>query len=92
MQRWIQRAVLHLQHVLRSALYVFCDLMAMRWAEEERAQNEHIERALQKFGPVWRLSRSHDGRSSTLTRVDALPSTRLAVAWFSIKDRKKHMI
>jgi len=78
MESRIQRAVLHLEHVLRSALYVFCDLMAMSWAEEERAQNQHIEGALQELGSVGRLFRSHDSRPSTLTRVDVRPSLRLA--------------
>ena len=46
MQSRIQGAVFDLQHALGSALYMLCDLMAMSRAEEQRAQNEHIERSL----------------------------------------------
>ena len=78
MQGRIQRAVLHLQHVRRSTLNVFCDLMAMSGAEEERAQNEHIERALQECGLFDSVSRLHDSRHPTLRMVDARPSVTLA--------------
>src|SRR5258708_723067 len=59
--------MLHLEHVLSSSLNVLCDLVAMRGPEEQRPQDEHIERALQEFGPVWKLPRCHDGRDSTLS-------------------------
>ena len=78
MQRRIQGAVLHLQHIVRSALYVSCDLMAMSWPEEERAQDEHIERALQECGLFGGVSRFHDSRDPTFSRVDARPSVTLA--------------
>jgi hypothetical protein len=53
-------------------------LMAMSGAEEERAQNEHIERALQECGLSANVSRFHDSRHSTLRMVDARPSVTLA--------------
>src|SRR5260370_2399026 len=78
MQGWIQRALLHLQHVLRSTLNMFCDLMAISGAEEERAQNEHIERALQECGLFDSVSGLHDSRHSPLRMVDARPSVTVA--------------
>src|ERR1700675_5020922 len=78
MKSRIQRAVLHLQHVFRSALYVFCDLMAMGGTEEKRSKNEHIERALQESRLFNRVFGLHDSRHSTLMRVDARPLVRLA--------------
>jgi hypothetical protein len=35
---------------------------------------------LQEFRPVWRLPRRHDGRDSTLTKTEALPSFKVAEA------------
>jgi hypothetical protein len=59
-------------------LYVFGDLMAMSRTEKQRPQNQHIERALQKLGPVGGFLGRHDGSQSTLIRVDALLSLKLA--------------
>ena len=52
--------------------------MAMSWPEEERAQNEHIERALQECGLFGSVSGFHDSRDPTFSRVDARPSVKLA--------------
>ena len=73
MQSRIERTVLHLQHAVSGALDVLGDLMAMSRSEEECAQNDHIEGTVQEFRAIWRFLRSHDGRDSTLMRVDALP-------------------
>src|SRR5260370_36484278 len=78
MQGGIQRAVLHLQHVLRSTLNMFRDLMAMSGAEEDREQNEHIERALQECRLFDSVSGLHDRSHSTVRMVDARPSVTLA--------------
>jgi len=78
MESRIERAVLHLQHILRGSLYVFRDLMAMRGTEKQRAQNEHVERALQELGAMGGFMEGHDSSHSTLTRVDVRPSVRLA--------------
>lgn len=73
MQSRIERTVFHLKDAFGGALDVFGDLMAMSRSEEQGAQNEHVECALQEFRAIWRLIRSHDGRNSTLIRVDELP-------------------
>jgi len=39
--------MLHLQHIIGRPLDVLCDLMSMGRPEQERAQNEHIQRPLQ---------------------------------------------
>ena len=70
--------MLYLQHVLSSPLNVLGNLMAMSRPEKQRAQNEHIERALQEFGPGGRVLRPHHSRDSTHAGVDALPSQKLA--------------
>jgi hypothetical protein len=54
------------------------DLMAMSGAEEERAQNEHIERAFQECGLFDSVSGFHDSRHPILRMVDARPSITLA--------------
>jgi hypothetical protein len=56
--------MLDLQHVVRGALDVLCDLMAVRRAEEEGAQDEHIKGALEEFG-LCGVFRRHDSRDST---------------------------
>jgi len=53
------------------------DLMAMSGAEEERAQNEYIERALQECGLFDSVSGFHDSRHPTWRMVDARPSITL---------------
>src|ERR1700722_979965 len=52
MQSWVERPVLDLQKLLRSALYVLGNLMSVRRAKEQCAQDQHIESALQKFSSV----------------------------------------
>jgi hypothetical protein len=42
--------VLHLQKIVGCPLDVLSNLMAMRWTVEQRTQNEHVERTLQKIG------------------------------------------
>ena len=66
--------MLDLQDVNAGALDVFGNLMAVGRAKQEGTQNEHIERALQELGAVGSVFGRHDGRHSTLPRVDALPS------------------
>lgn len=75
MKRGVERAVLDLQDFFGGLLDVFGDLMAVGGTEKECAQDEHVESTLEEFGAGrgWRLWR-HDGRPSTVTIVDALPS------------------
>jgi len=48
MQRRIQRAVLDLQHLVGGLGEVLGNVVSVRGAELQRAQDEHVERALQK--------------------------------------------
>jgi len=50
--------MLDLQEIVRSSLYMFSDLVAMRRPKEEGSQDEHVERALEQFDSVW-LTLSH---------------------------------
>lgn len=49
-ERWIQRPVLDLQDICRRALDVARDFVTMGWTEEQRPENQHVERALQQLG------------------------------------------
>src|SRR5262245_37661683 len=49
MERGVQRAVIHTQDVLGGPLDMRGDRMAMERAKEQRAQHEHVKRALEKF-------------------------------------------
>ena len=55
MKRRIQRPVFHLQDIVRSALDGVRDRVAVRGSEDERLQDEHIERALKKVSLTRRL-------------------------------------
>src|SRR5262245_16711048 len=50
MQRWIERALLHRQHVVRELQHSLGDAPAMQRLTRERLQNEEVERALEKVG------------------------------------------
>jgi hypothetical protein len=41
-----------LKDILSSSLYVFGDLVAVCGPEQERAENQHIQRALEKGKPA----------------------------------------
>jgi hypothetical protein len=60
MEGGIEGAVLNLKHIIRGRLYVFRDLMTVRWSKEKCAQYEHVESAWQQFTSI-RLSLGHDG-------------------------------
>src|SRR5467141_1822356 len=74
MQRRVQRAVLQTQNVVGGPLNVLRDLVAVRRAEEERAQDQHVERPLQEPGTIGAFLRDRHGGQSTLIWVDRLPS------------------
>ena len=48
-QRRIERALLHLQHIVGRLLDRLGDGVAVRGSEEQGAENEEIERALQQL-------------------------------------------
>lgn len=49
LQRRIKRAVIDPEDVARALLYAVCDAVAVRRTEEQRAQDEQVECALQEF-------------------------------------------
>ena len=51
----IERAVFHLQHVFGAALNVLSDLVAVSRTEYERAQNQHVQGALQNLNTIGEL-------------------------------------
>src|SRR5690348_873823 len=53
------------------------DLVAVGWPKEQGPQDQHVERALQKIG--FGVLGRHDGRHSTLGKVDALSVQKLAI-------------
>src|SRR6516225_3771234 len=61
LQRGVKRPVLHLEGILRQALNGLGDAVAVSWTPEQRAQNQHVERAINKFDPVSRLLLRHSG-------------------------------
>ena len=58
-QRRIERALLNAQHFVGITLNRFGDRMAVRGSEEQRAQDEHVQRALQQLDVPFRLSHRH---------------------------------
>jgi hypothetical protein len=63
-QRGVERAVLHLQKIIRGPLNVLADLVAMSRAIKKSSQDQHVKGALKKvcaFRPLF----SH-GRHSTI--------------------------
>jgi hypothetical protein len=66
MQRRVERAMLHLQEIVRCPLNMFPDLMAVSRSVKERSQDEHVKRALQKSRAFWCFTH---GRHSTLIRI-----------------------
>src|SRR5262249_35177796 len=44
-KRRVQRPVVDLQYIFGAALNVFGDLMSVRGAQQQRAQNQHVERS-----------------------------------------------
>src|SRR5262249_30422753 len=67
MERGVERTVFDLQDVVGGALDVLGDLMSMRAAEEQGAEDQHIERSLQQFDAV-----IGHGRYSTATGPGAI--------------------
>ena len=73
MQGRVERPVLHLQKVVRRPLNMLADLVAVSRSVEQRAQNEHVQRALQQIGALlWLFCH---GRQSTLVESDGRHST-----------------
>src|SRR5579863_123592 len=75
MQRWIERAVLHLQEFIRSPLNVLPNLVTVSRSIEKRSQDEHVKRSLEESDPLLHLlfhrrhstlNLSNDGRCSTI--------------------------
>jgi hypothetical protein len=64
MQRRIERAVLHLQKVVRGPLNVFSDLVTVSGTVKKSAQDKHVQRALKQIRAL-RFLFCH-GRRSTL--------------------------
>jgi hypothetical protein len=48
-KRGIQRALLNLQPVFRNLLDAQQNAVAMQWAQRHRFENQHVQRAQQKF-------------------------------------------
>ena len=72
--------MLYLQHVVGGALEMLGDLVAVRGAEQERPEDQHVERALNQFHPVLRFASHNDGRypiQNSDRRVDVLPGVWL---------------
>src|ERR1700734_1988998 len=72
MQRGVERAMLHLQELIRSSLNVLPDLVTVGGSIKKRPQDEHVERSLEQPDALRRLLRHR--RHSTLklaTMVDA---------------------
>ncbi len=72
MQRGVERAMLHLQELIRSSLNVLPDLVTVGGSIKKRPQDEHVERSLEEPDALRRLLRHR--RHSTLklaTMVDA---------------------
>ena len=53
----VERAVFDLEYVVGGALDVLGDLMTVSRTEDQRSQNQHIQRALQKFDAFRRFLR-----------------------------------
>src|SRR5258708_18823354 len=70
----------HLQDVIRAPLDMLCDLVPVRGAKYQRAQNQHVQGALQQLNSFVGFFRHGAGRYSTqktFKRVDALPTVWL---------------
>src|SRR5215472_9761922 len=63
----VEGTVLHLQHVFASPLNVLGNEVSVRRAEKQRAQDQHVESALQKFNAIRRFGFRRHGRHSTTT-------------------------
>src|SRR5579863_918450 len=63
MQSRIERSMLHLQEVIGGALDMLANLVPMRWPVEEGAQDQHVQRSLQKANAL--LCFFRHGRHST---------------------------
>src|SRR6185369_4795338 len=72
MQRWIERAGLHLQEVVGLLADGLADAVAVTGAPLQRAEDEHVERALEQLEAAifWRLR--HGSRHSTAMGVERL--------------------
>src|SRR4029077_6773191 len=55
-QRWIERAMLHLEHILRSVRARIGNRMTMSRTEHERLQDQQVERPLEQFTLNRRIS------------------------------------
>ena len=64
MQRGIERAVLHLQELIRGPLNVLPDLVTVGRSTEKGPQDEHVKRSLKEADPLLCLFRHR--RHSTL--------------------------
>src|SRR6185312_6693184 len=73
-ERRVQRAMLDDQHFARGVLDVLGDAVAVRGAEQQRLEDEHVERALEELELIAGLGHRVDGRLSTISIVDTLPS------------------
>jgi hypothetical protein len=69
MEGWVKRPMLQFQNVVGRPLNVLGDFVAMRSPEEQRAQDQHVERALKQLGSIVVFAHRH-GSHSTLKRVD----------------------
>src|SRR3984893_18766804 len=76
MQRGVERAVLHLQELIRSPLNVLPDLVTVSRSVEKRPQDEHVQRSLEEPDSLLRLLRHR--RHSTLN-LATMVDTRLSI-------------
>src|SRR5580698_2523174 len=56
MQRWIKRALFHLQHLLRGLLNPLRHAVSMQRPAHESLQNQHLQRPLNQFARIHDLS------------------------------------
>ena len=76
MQRGVERAMLHLQELIRSPLNVLPDLVTVGGSIKKRPQDEHVKRSLEEPDALLRLLRHR--RHSTLN-LAMMVDTRLSM-------------
>jgi hypothetical protein len=63
MQRWVERALVDLQHVARDLLNALRDSPAMHGLERERLEDQHVQRALEDVvGFGWQDQKAKEER------------------------------
>jgi hypothetical protein len=53
MQRWVQRALFDLQYIVRVEFNRLGDGVAVPRAQQQRAQNQQVQRALEQFNTLF---------------------------------------